>query len=233
MSYNIGQWRKNQLSTYMTDIPLSYGNYVINTYNFPGFTDTEYYELEIVLNKNEYFIENENYYLKFAVWNAEQFKVKLIGDNNNNRTMFIKSFKTQYTEQGYTECELVFTPNDKIYNAIVFEKIRTSVNDTSPIELVQDNENNKFTKIQLKKLVNIINILKEKYSNFSYIKQLGIQGPSGFIFSMNGEEFYIGKTGIYEVSGINITNLSFVVDEKRIQEDDRKEKGFFIMDFKY
>ena len=147
--------------------------------------------------------------------------------------MFIKSFKTSHTEQGYTECELVFTPNDKIYNAIVFEKARANASDTNSIELVQDNENNKFTKIQLKKLVNIINILKEKYSNFSHIKQLGIQGPSGFIFSMNGEEFYIGKTGIYEVSDVNISNLSFVVDEKRIQEDDRKEKGFFIMDFKY
>ena len=226
MSYNIGQWRKNQLDSYMSHIPLysTTGKdvYVTNEYPSPYFEHDTYNELEITLPKDnqdnlQYFQEDENYYFKFTVLDPVEFKVKLIGDNN--KSMFIKSFKTFGNS---TKCELVFTPNDKIYNAILFEKVRTDVYDKDPVALVKDSANGEYTEIQLKKLVNIMNILKNQYSNLSYLKQLGIQGPSGFMFSMNGEEFYVGKSGIYEVDGINITSLSFVVDGQKIQEDDRK-----------
>jgi hypothetical protein len=61
---------------------------------------------------------------------------------------------------------------------------------------------------------------------------MGIQGPTGLLFSMNGEEIRIGKSGIYEVQDFPIENLGFVIkDTSPVPYQDGKD--FFIMDFQY
>ena len=61
---------------------------------------------------------------------------------------------------------------------------------------------------------------------------MGLQGPPGLLFSMNGEEIRIGKSGIYEVEGININQLSFVIkNNSPIPYADNLD--YFIMDFQY
>ena len=70
------------------------------------------------------------------------------------------------------------------------------------------------------------------FVSLQYIKKMGLQGPPGFMFSMNGEEIHIGKSGMYEVEGINISNLSFVIKNiSPIPYEDNLD--YFIMDFLY
>lgn len=224
MSYNIGQLRQNQISSYFESI-VDYiyepgtSNPISGHPTYIG--STAVYDSIIKLGTGAKFKKDKNYYLSFKTdsWKQYHFKIKLIGDGIS---MTVKEFKTNGSEM----CELVFTPNDDNYNVIIIEKIRTDIsNDQSGIVIDRKS-------IQLKSLVNIISRLNSRYNNLSYLKKMGLQAPSGFLFSMNGEEFYIGKSGIYEIQDINITNLSFVIRDS-YPESDGKQRNYFIMDFQY
>lgn len=232
MSYNIGQLRRNQYSNYSTEIQLPNTCYQKDGYETAIFGSITANDTYIGLPNNQRFQKDSNYYFRFKVNGSYHFKVKLAGES---KTMTIKEFKTSYGNI----CELVFTPNDNIYNMIVFERVRGS-DDINSSGIILDSSYDYSTKyltnIKLELLTNIItSYLSSKYTGLVYLKKLGLQGPPGFMFSMNGEEFYIGKSGIFEVNDINITNLSFVI--KNISpipfEEDGKQKDFFIMDFQY
>ena len=223
MSYNIGQLRQNQISSYSEPIT-GYDYQVGNSSELTGYKSyigsTAVYDSYIGI-KGSKFEKDKNYYLSFSIdsWNQYHFKVKLVGDGIS---MIVKEFKTSGSEI----CELVFTPNDDNYNMIVLEKIRTDIsNDRGGIVINRKS-------IQLKSLINIISRLNSRYNNLSYLKKMGLQAPSGFLFSMNGEEFYMGKSGIYEIQDINITNLSFVIRDS-YPESDGKQRNYLIMDFQY
>lgn len=224
MSYKIGQLRKNQISDYFTPISSDAYEYWPGQSSYPQSGLKSYIGSTAVFDsyigvKNK-LIKNNNYYLSFKIdsWSSYHFKVKLVGDNIS---MTIKEFKTQGSEI----CELVFTPNDDNYTMIVIEKVRNGTNDTNGIIISSSS-------IKLNLLTNIITKLNARYDSLTYLKKMGLQGPPGLLFSMNGEEFYMGKSGIYEIQDINITNLSFVIKDD-VTEVDGKQKNYFIMDFQY
>lgn len=223
MSYKIGQLRQNQISTYfepITNFKYEVGNKENNTGHGSYIGSVMVKDSSIGMNNNK-FEKDKNYYLSFKIdsWSQYHFKVKLVGDGIS---MTVKEFKTNGTEI----CELVFTPNDDNYTAIVFEKIRQNISTDLNGIIIDKNS------IQLNSLINIISRLNSRYEGLTYLKKIGLQAPSGFLFSMNGEEFYIGKSGIYEIQDINITNLSFVIRDSYL-ESDGKQRNYFIMDFQY
>ena len=61
----------------------------------------------------------------------------------------------------------------------------------------------------------IIPILKKQY-DFSKIVKLGIQTRLGRKCRINGEEIEIGKTGIYEISDVDIDSIVFLQDETEL-----------------
>ena len=58
-----------------------------------------------------------------------------------------------------------------------------------------------------------INIYENLINNQKWDK-VGIQAPPGTQFLLNGQEFIIGPSGIYELSDVNIINLKFIPLEK-------------------
>lgn len=87
------------------------------------------------------------------------------------------------------------------------------------------NENNIYL------MTNIIDILTSTYGLTELIR-IGIQGPTGLMMSINGEQIKIGKTGIYELNDINIkiTYLGFALKENALNVDGYDN---FILDFEY
>lgn len=237
MSYKIGQLRKSQIQNYDTKIDLYASNFEQKEYNFPGLNFT-YNDYVLTLSKDlACFEKNINYYLKFTVnSNGAKFKVKLISSRDSSKAMLIKEFK--FTASN-VPCELVFTPNDSVYDTILFEKERNDITDISALNLKIDegvNESTPLKEVDLRKLENILSIIQTfpNYGGLTYLKRMGLQGPSGFLFSMNGDEFYIGKSGIFEVDDININNLSFVISELPADAGYfDKQRNTFIMDFQY
>lgn len=44
------------------------------------------------------------------------------------------------------------------------------------------------------------------------IIRLAISGKVGEVFTLNGKEFHLGKTGMYEIDSVEITSLKFNQD---------------------
>ena len=73
------------------------------------------------------------------------------------------------------------------------------------------------------------NLLKTSYFQGMYpglvsLKHIGVQGSPGLKFSINGEEFAVNSTGIFELNDMNVANLAFMVDANTSP---------FIVDFQY
>lgn len=229
MSYKIGQLRKNQINDYFTPIGSDAYKYEVGSKSEESSEESgrkSYIGSTAVFDSfigiNNKLIKDNNYYLSFKIgsWSNYHFKIKLMGEDGKI-SMTVKEFKTRGTEI----CELVFTPNDDNYTMIVIEKVRNDTSDTNGVIIDSSS-------IKLHLLTNIITKLNARYDSLAYLKKMGLQGPPGLLFSMNGEEFHMGKSGIYEIQDINITNLSFVIKDD-VAEADGKQKNYFIMDFQY
>lgn len=230
MSYNIGQFRRSQLSSYEDKVTLvKKGSAVglttvsIATEEGLSLTDTALV-LESKLEKGE------NYYFSFytkATSSLSGAFIVYLYDANNEIFQPLKRFNVGPG----TFCELVFTPNDINYNKLVFKKVvKSSQSDRVYIDDTNEGSWSEatYTKMELWKLINLIPLLED----VSYVKKIGVQGPPGLMFAMNGEEIHIGKSGLYEADGINISTLSFVIKNRSpIPYEDGKD--YFILDYLY
>jgi hypothetical protein len=82
------------------------------------------------------------------------------------------------------------------------------------------------------------------------LKRIGIQGAPGLKFSINGEDFIMGKSGIFMLNNISITKLNFFLKEIKpstykfypdyipyysvdIGDGKTKNYEFFMIDYEY
>lgn len=125
----------------------------------------------------------------------------------------------------------MFTPNST-YNLIVFVLART----TEDYNITEDSQYGRIMDITVNKnniylMTNIIDTLASTYGLAELIR-IGVQGPTGLMMSINGEQIKIGKTGIYELNDVNIkiTYLGFALKENVLNVDGYDN---FILDFEY
>lgn len=221
--YHIGQFRSSQISTYMTPLTINITRMQSASENVENVVFRNPCGKLSGLNT----INNDNcYYLKFQVGQrtdgVQNFVVKLLNSTlTKNNTQQIGSFSTP-AGSSTSYYELVFQPNAS-YDTIVFELRRIA------LDYQFTNLNNTFGRImninsiELNKLINVIDYLKESYHDLKYLKKIGIQGPSGLLMCINGEQVRIGKNRIYEISNnYKINFISFIINN-----------DFFIMDFQY
>lgn len=237
MAYAVGQLIKE---------PIASSNKYLTSLSFKGedFNNPEYvpisFEEENGENKpiyvNDYMISyvgnnfstSEVYHLSFyldRMWVGPEgnkktvdfhFKIQLkSGDGDAAFYQDIRRIKVEGgNERDKALISVIFSPNDSTYNKILLR-----------IERTQEDWEAGYTKkltvsdIKLEKVENIIPQQKN-------IKKIGIQGTSGLMFTINGEEMIIGRTGIYELyhPDIPINYLGFVT----YSDDD-----FFIVDYQY
>lgn len=158
---------------------------------------------------------------------VQNFSLQL---QNSNDSQTIEDY-TVPAGTGSTTFDIVFTPN-ATYNLIVFVLARTTedynVIENSQYGRIMDitvNENNIYL------MTNIIDTLASTYGLTELIR-IGVQGPTGLMMSINGEQIKVGKTGIYELNDVNIkiTYLGFVLKENVLNVDGYDN---FILDFEY
>ena len=125
----------------------------------------------------------------------------------------------------------MFTPNST-YNLIVFVLART----TEDYNVIENSQHGRIMDITVNEnniylMTNIIDTLASTYGLTELIR-IGIQGPTGLMMSINGEQIKIGKTGIYELNDVNIkiTYLGFALKENVLNVDGYDN---FILDFEY
>lgn len=158
---------------------------------------------------------------------VQNFSLQL---QNSNDSQTIEDY-TVPAGTGSTTFDIVFTPN-ATYNLIVFVLARTTedynVIENSQYGRIMDitvNENNIYL------MTNIIDTLASTYG-LTELTRIGVQGPTGLMMSINGEQIKIGKTGIYELNDVNIkiTYLGFALKDNVLNVDGYDN---FILDFEY
>lgn len=230
MSYNIGQLRRNQIDSYSA--ALSYQQGLIRNEN----SIIDFYDQCMYLSGANIVSSIYSYYLKFEVTQlpevTQEFSIKLQSDEVTVDN--IQNVRSFVVKQGIdkTTFELIFTPNSN-YNQIVFELKRLA------LDFYTDNgdgTNGRIMKIKILQFDRVINVissyLAKNYTGMTTLKKIGIQGPPGLLFCIDGEEIRIGRSGIYELynEDINISYMGFIIKDSLFTQDG---KDFFIMDFKY
>lgn len=230
MSYNIAQLRRNQISSYSTPLTYTVTN-IANTKN-----SIKFYDPSISLSGASAVSALYTYYLRFEVQQMTNsqldFTIRL--QSNEPGANITQDIKTINVKRGneMVAFELIFHPNN-VYNEIVFELERLA------LDFNIDNGDNTSGRIMQIKVVDfyIINNLIDTYLSTRFqglkeLKKIGIQGPPGLLFTINGEEIRVGRSGIYELynEDIAISYIGFVVKDSLFTQDG---KDYFILDFKY
>lgn len=230
MSYNIGQLRRNQINSYST--ALSYRQDLIRNEN----SIIDFYDQCMYLSGANIVSSIYSYYLKFEVTQLpeviQEFSIKLQSDEVTvDNIQNIRSFVVKQG-LGTTTFELIFTPNSS-YNQIIFELKRMA------LDFYTDNGDGTSGRImnikilQFDRVINVISsYLAKNFPGMTSLKKIGIQGPPGLLFCIDGEEIRIGRSGIYELynEDITISYIGFIIKDSLFTQDG---KDFFIMDFKY
>lgn len=230
MSYNIGQLRRNQINSYST--ALSYRQDLIRNEN----SIIDFYDQCMYLSGANIVSSIYSYYLKFEVTQLpeviQEFSIKLQSDEvTADNIQNIRSFVVKQG-LGTTTFELIFTPNSN-YNQIIFELKRMA------LDFYTDNGDGTSGRImninilQFDRVINVISsYLTKNFPGMTSLKKIGIQGPPGLLFCIDGEEIRIGRSGIYELynEDITISYIGFIIKDSLFTQDG---KDFFIMDFKY
>lgn len=231
-NYRLGQLRRNQLSSYSTNVDYK-TNLIVNTSS-----NIDFYDPSIVINNGGQVSSIYSYYLRFKVKqrtdSIQDFVIKLKNNTGSLeedfQTVRILSVKSGLAND-YITFELIFNPSEN-YNQIVFELKRITLD----FSIFDQDKSGRIMDIQILDFYIINNIitdyLKSHYTDLQQLKKIGIQGPPGLMFTIDGEEIRLGKTGIYELYNdkIRISYLGFVIKESSYFPDG---KDFFILDFKY
>lgn len=226
MSYNIGQFRRAQLSISNYRTLLQYDMTHVTNNN----TKTTFLDTAISLAGGSVLDNKHSYYLRFTVkqmTSVQNFSLQL---QNSNDTQTIEDY-TVPAGTGSTTFDIVFTPN-ATYSLIVFVLARTS----EDYNIIESGQYGRIMDITVNSeniylMTNIVDTLASTYG-LTELTRIGVQGPTGLMMSINGEQIKIGKSSIYELNDVNIkiTYLGFVLKKNVLNVDGYDN---FILDFEY
>ena len=234
MSYKFGQFRKSQLSSYLTPLDYSLDDLRVESSLSRGVVfidkgiDLEGSNILQALTSDG---KQRSYYLRFKVFKQETIQKITIRLVNTTKTQDnVQTIEDIEVPAGNTNdydiFELVISPNDNhTYNQIYFELNRELIDyNTLKPDGTYGREMNIIVN-RLDEIYNVINFLQTSIENKGKLKQIGVQGPPGLLMSINGEAIRIGRSGLYEINnGINTTFIGFIVEA---------DEKYFILDYQY
>ena len=189
------------------------------------------------------FKKGEVYYFKldirkYGIKKDIPYKIKLKDKDGNYQSLELRKFK----KDGDTAdiVELIFIPKYD-FQYMVFEAQRTT-------EYVDD-INAYFQCLQIYAARRLFNLIGSEFlpEGIVELARVGVQGPVGLSFAINGEKITLGKSRMFTSPEMSIKSIAFLVnpsyEEENIdfQEFIGKEnqnllydsKNFFVMDYQY
>lgn len=227
MGFNFNQLRRSQIGTYMNTLPQNLTSINVTSALSVGtlFSD------KVLQTTSLPFEYGKSYYLKFRIYkrsdSTQIIAVKL--KNSSLQKDNIQELSTITVGTGasnsYVVFEMIISPNNS-YNQVVFELGRVMADYN-----MNNGDGTYGRKVNMaiencSAMVNIISNIANKINNKTELKQIGVQGNSGLLMSINGEGIRVGRSGIYEINnGMPITSIGFVV----LPNDNQN----FILDYQY
>lgn len=168
-------------------------------------------------------IEDEVYALEMKYsysGNGASGAILILSNENETIQMSIGSVGEMIPGRTYT-LKIIFSPNRNNYNRIVLRSLkRNSSSDYG------DNIKTNISEAKIYKLKNLIP------SGITSLKRVGIQGYEGLSFSINKEDFQMGRSGYYTAEDLDINFISAFVPDNEPPFDNTNRR-FFIMDYEY
>ena len=234
MSYKFGQFRKSQLSSYLTPLQYTVNDLRVQSSLSEGIVfvdkgvDLEDNNILQALTSGN---KQRSYYIRFKIFKQDTIQKITIRLVNTAKTEDnVQTIETVEIPIGnttdYSIFELILSPNDNhTYNQIYFELNRELIDYNT---LNTDGTYGRKINIlidRLDEIYNVIDFLETSIENKGVLKQIGVQGPPGLLMSINGEAIRIGRSGLYEINnGINTTFIGFIVEAN---------EKYFILDYQY
>ena len=226
MGYRVGQFRRDQYSkNYYTQLNCSSHN---NELSPQGSGTNNWKDSAILLEGNNYFKKDKLYYIRITLTNAPggettKILVKMKSTINTNE-MIIGEY--DWNNATY---DIIFSPNNVNYNKIVFEIQRNQSDYLNPTRVATISA---YTVYEVTDIIE--EFLKKTYTNLLYLDKIGLQGPPGMLFSINGEQMKIGNSGYYELEDIIIGQIGFIPQPtNQTYKDEKNALQYFILDFQY
>ena len=234
MSYAIGQFRRDTLNTYLNKI--NFIKQEIQTSSSDISEDIAFTDIAFKLEGGVVFDKNKNYYFKLQIKKTQynqNFQVTLQNiENQNTSVQKIKNFyisaKQEQEINDIVVINIVFNPIVNFTHLV----LRLSRTYEDFLIIKQQGQEKKYGRlIEINdegcEFFQIKNIL-DSLNGISQFKKIGIQGPSGLLMCINGEEIRIGPSGIYQIkNGYKINFMGFIITSENSSDD------YFILDYQY
>lgn len=227
MSYQIGQFRRDLTNNYIQDL-----SYTITTVETPWGGSSDSSSLQITFTDRALLLprslqQGQNCFLRVGIERQQlRQRINILLKNNTstqNKTQTVASFTIpplDNTNNITAIIETIISPNDA-YNQIILQIVRQIPQDFQITNRIVNLVNED---IVLGTITNIVNIVGAQNG---FIK-IGVQGPSGLLMCINGEQIRIGPSGIYEIkNGYTINFIGFVI----LSNDNNN--NYFILDYQY
>ena len=247
MSLRIGQIRKNNNTSYLTDLSSNivdttignvglnrvFRNYGIQLRN--GFTVDNTYYLRFAVKRIETTnhsgdLNNDPNYLNFSLslytdrsTSNGQHELGTYQDIASNIVVDPKIIGDDTDTENYRYFEFIFTPN-RTYNYLAFVLTRIGADYTNKARTVSSED------IKIKGELGDLSIINNVFTDGRKMDKIGIQTRPGTLLCINREDIRVGRSGIYEVNnGIKINFVGFAgpngTDATNIND--------FILDYAY
>lgn len=246
MSYEIGQFRRSSLDVnkYTSDIFDSKQEVEVNL------AGTSVVGLDWKCTPTTSFDTKTVYYFRFGVRHRndsdQKITISLRNDDDDDKIQELKTFTvkqdatlTSTFSKDYQTYELIFKPNST-YSYIYFELQRQAIDFKT---VTTNNYVGRRMQITINNLNTITNLINNKNAIYdegklTSLKKIGVQGPPGLMFTINGEEIYIGRSGVYELynNNISINYLGFVPQKGLVTQStdgSTAQTDYFIVDYTY
>ena len=219
MAYQIGQVRKNNSTTYMTDLSASQTTLLTVGFGGNNFND-------FALRAN--FSALNTYYLRFKVKRKTNMDITITlglyqtntgtyktGTYQTLQTFIVNRFINGVTDE-YATYEIMFNPNDSYsYLAFVLQRNEQDYIGNAKVidELYWNGDDGD--------LMVVNNILPH-----TPCTKIGFQARPGTLIAVNNESIRLGKSGVYEINnGVEITSVGVTAPNGEVEP--------FILDYAY
>lgn len=224
-TYKIGQIRRQQFSINDFKEDLTAICKKVESENKVVQADIAFTDMGIAINNRSY-VRTETYYVRVRIKrrtdSSQSFEIKLQEDSGalleEPRVQHIKNivvYQKVNPKEEYDYFEFIFSPNSQ-YNKLVFTMSRT-VTDFYTTTGSKHGRVMEFDIEDVRVVKNLLSssVMTSYYGDVGMFRKIGIQADPGLMFSLNGEEMRIGRSGFYELydDNIPIVSLGFVIKD--------------------
>ena len=236
MSYQIGQFRKEMKSNYLNQFSSFHSQKVKTSTQIS--TDIYFQDIGFLFDGGQSFEHGKNYYVKLKI------KRRLTNDFNFTLVLQERDESQVYNEQFLKTFYLPKLQNNEdindslvvevVFNPLVnFNYLTLKLNRTAEDFNIKNDDKSagRFFEVVEEECncYQIENVISSIAGVNEFIK-IGVQGPSGFLMCINGEEIRIGPSGIYQIkNGYKINFIGFIITAA----DNNSSNNYFILDYQY